>query len=232
MSSKIQKFRGLGSVRPTAPGLRKRFNIYADDVPSESPFRQAQPYPTQREDIRLLGLGEAAPYGVSAEADRGPVDPRTCTSKKLPFEYLRFDTCVTPMKGAKELPALKGSRDAVEVIRGAVHSTNRGREFFMVLCLNARNAPIGITVPHIGGRAFAMVEPSVVLQAVVLSGAMSFICAHNHPSGDPMPSPEDIEITKQLVAGGKLIKVELIDHIVMVDDGRYTSFLDRGLMPR
>jgi DNA repair protein RadC len=120
----------------------------------------------------------------------------------------------------------------VKILRDTVHTTNRGREFFVVMCLNARNVPIGVTVPHIGGRTFAMIEASVVMQAVILSGATAFICAHNHPSGDPTPSEDDIAITRQLVAAGKVVKVDLLDHVVMVDDGRYTSFLDRGLMPK
>jgi proteasome lid subunit RPN8/RPN11 len=237
--SKVNKFPGIRGLGALNVPIFREVDVYAED--SEESFDAAfaagreQPYPVERERVALLGLddaeGERSVYGSTGP---GRVDPgkRTCTSKKLPFEYLRFDTCVTPMKNVKELPPILNSRDVVEIIRGAVSTTNKGREFFVVMCVNARNMPIGITVPHVGGRTFAMIEASVVMQAVMLSGAAAFICAHNHPSGDPTPSADDIEITRQLVAAGKLLKVDLLDHIVMVDDGQYTSFLDRGLMPR
>jgi len=183
-------------------------------------------YSTTPERIQMQGLrGEGDPELPPMEEGRG------CVSKKLPLEFLAFDTCVTPTKNVKRLPAITSSRDVAKTIYDSV-KYQRNREFFSVLCLDSRNRPIGITTPHVGGRSTATVEAAVVLQAVVLVGAQAFIIAHNHPSGETVPSSEDVELTRRIYDGAKLLGLRLLDHIILSDDGSYFSFLDRGVMPR
>ena len=72
-------------------------------------------------------------------------------------------------------------------------------------------------------------EPRAVFEKAILEHAASIICVHNHPSGNPEPSREDIAITKQLVEAGKLMGVPINDHLIIAGRG-YTSFADRGLI--
>jgi DNA repair protein RadC len=75
----------------------------------------------------------------------------------------------------------------------------------------------------------SLVHPREVYRAAIREGAACWIAAHNHPSGDPTPSPEDIAITQRLRDAGALLGIELLDHII-IGDGRYTSFRERGLL--
>jgi DNA repair protein RadC len=72
-----------------------------------------------------------------------------------------------------------------------------------------------------------LVHPREVFKAALLSNAASIILTHNHPSGDPTPSPDDHQLTRRLVDAGRLIGVEVLDHII-VGDGRYFSFREGG----
>ena len=74
-----------------------------------------------------------------------------------------------------------------------------------------------------------MVHPREVFRSAIINGAAAVILAHNHPSGDPAPSDEDLQITKRLCAAGKLIGIKCLDHII-IGSGRYFSFADQGLI--
>lgn len=103
------------------------------------------------------------------------------------------------------------------------------REMFVVIFLNAKNIVIEEEVNSIGDVDSAAVYPRQVFRSALMNNAVSIICAHNHPTGDPEPSRGDRDITKQLVRGGKLLGIKILDHII-VGDGRYYSFADKGLI--
>lgn len=96
-------------------------------------------------------------------------------------------------------------------------------EVFAILCLSTKLRVIGYHVVGRGTLDSVMVHPREVFRAALLANAASLVAAHNHPSGDPAPSPDDIETTKRLAATGELLGIQLLDHIV-VGDGRYYSF--------
>ncbi len=75
----------------------------------------------------------------------------------------------------------------------------------------------------------SLVHPREVFASAIRHAAASIVLVHNHPSMDPEPSPEDIEITRRLVAVGELVGIRIADHIVL-GGGRYVSFLERGLI--
>lgn len=102
-------------------------------------------------------------------------------------------------------------------------------EEFVVLLLDTAGTIIGLARISIGGLAGSIVEPRQVFKAAILGNAASIILAHNHPSGNPEPSREDIAITKQLVEAGKILGVPVNDHIIILHRG-YTSLADRGLV--
>ena len=75
----------------------------------------------------------------------------------------------------------------------------------------------------------SLAHPREIFFTAVQVRAAALICVHNHPSGDPEPSPEDLKVTKRLVEGGKILGIRLLDHIV-IGDQRYFSFADQGML--
>lgn len=106
---------------------------------------------------------------------------------------------------------------------------DRDREEFIVCFLDTASTLVGLHVASVGGLAASIVEPRQVFKAAVLANAASLLLAHNHPSGNPEPSREDVEITKRLVETGKLMGIPVHDHLIIAGRG-YTSLAERGLM--
>jgi DNA repair protein RadC len=106
--------------------------------------------------------------------------------------------------------------------------TTYAAEQFVTLYLNTKNRPVGYSVTSIGTLNATLVHPREVLKGALLTNAHAFIVAHNHPSGDPVPSQEDREVTDRLKEAGALMGIALLDHLVIGHDGRYTSFRERG----
>ena len=124
--------------------------------------------------------------------------------------------------------AIKGPQDLADL--GFQFIKNADREIFLLVCLNTRNHINCIHVVSIGTVNTALVAPREVLKTAILSNASSVAFIHNHPSGDPDPSQDDIQITNRLVECGKLFGIELIDHVIISDDGKYESFKEKGLI--
>jgi DNA repair protein RadC len=103
------------------------------------------------------------------------------------------------------------------------------REVFVVVFLNTANVITGDHTVSEGGLAASIVEPRAVFQRAVLENAAAVICLHNHPSGNPEPSREDVAVTRQLVEAGRLMGIPVHDHLIIAGAG-YTSLAERGLM--
>ena len=104
------------------------------------------------------------------------------------------------------------------------------REFFMALYLNTRMKVESKSIISIGGLDMTLVHPREVFAPAVRRGAAAVIVAHNHPSGDPEPSEEDILLTNRLLESSRILGIRLVDHVI-IGSGRYTSFRDAGLIP-
>lgn len=102
-------------------------------------------------------------------------------------------------------------------------------EHFVVLFLDTKNRIIERKTISIGTLNAAIVHPREVFRAAIERSAASIICAHNHPSGDPTPSREDIELTKRLMQAGELVGIDVLDHIVVGKEG-YVSLKQRDLV--
>lgn len=103
------------------------------------------------------------------------------------------------------------------------------REHFVVLLLDAKNKVFRTQTVHIGTLHSTVVGPREVFRIAVREGASSIIVAHNHPSGDPEPSPEDLAITKRLVRLGEELDLPVLDHVI-IGDPDFVSFRRRGLI--
>jgi DNA repair protein RadC len=98
-----------------------------------------------------------------------------------------------------------------------------------MIILNRANEIIGYSKISSGGTAATVVDAKVIFTKALLAGGHSIILAHNHPSGNPQPSEQDISLTKQLVKAGDVLEIKVLDHLILTDKG-YTSMADEGYM--
>jgi DNA repair protein RadC len=101
------------------------------------------------------------------------------------------------------------------------------KENFIELCLDTKNQIIREEIISIGSLNANVVHPREVFKTALAVSAAHIIVAHNHPSGDPTPSREDIEVTKKLIEAGKIIGVDVLDHVI-IGDGRHFSMKEAG----
>lgn len=161
---------------------------------------------TPGELVRIRGIGRAVAARLSAALELG---------RRLAREE------------PEERPRIRGPGDVYE--RCAPSLRDSAQEEFRVLLLNAQHAVLREILVTRGTLDASIVHPREVFKAAVIENAAAIILVHNHPSGDPFPSPEDRSITRQLAEAGRMMGIPVLDHIV-IGDGRYVSFVEAGLM--
>ena len=102
-------------------------------------------------------------------------------------------------------------------------------EHFICVFLNTKNRVIATETLSIGSLNASIVHPREVFRAAIKCSSASLICVHNHPSGDPTPSPEDLQLTARLVEAGELVGIDVLDHLIL-GDGRFISLKEKGYM--
>jgi len=113
-----------------------------------------------------------------------------------------------------------------EMFRDLIFET---KEHFLALHLDGKNKIICLDRVSVGSLNQSIVNVREVMKSALLSSAAAVLLIHNHPSGDPSPSDEDVTITKRLKEAGDLIGIPVLDHII-IGDNRYVSFVERGLL--
>jgi DNA repair protein RadC len=103
------------------------------------------------------------------------------------------------------------------------------KEKFIMLYLDTKNQILKEEVVSIGSLNSSIVHPREVFKSALMESSASVIMIHNHPSGDPSPSKEDVMVTEKMVEGGKLLGIDVLDHII-IGDGRYVSLKDEGFV--
>ncbi len=124
-------------------------------------------------------------------------------------------------------PVIKSPRDVAELLMSRLRFLDR--EHFLVLLLSARNQPLAIETISVGHLTASLVHPRELFKAAIQKSAAAVILVHNHPSGDPAPSTEDILLTRRLREGGELLGIDILDHIIFGDNS-FTSLKEKGLM--
>ena len=102
-------------------------------------------------------------------------------------------------------------------------------EHFIAIYLSARHGVIKTELVSLGTLTASIVHPHEVFRPAIMSRASSIIALHNHPSGDPEPSEDDLLLTKKLVESGKILGIEVTDHVIVTKDG-FLSFREQGLI--
>lgn len=131
------------------------------------------------------------------------------------------------LEGSREYSIVRGPNDAAAYLMPILRYEMK--ENFVVLLLNTKNKIIGHRVISIGSLAASIVHPREVFKEAIKANAASIIVAHNHPSGDPSPSGEDVAVTKRLVKAGKIMDINVFDHII-IGDSKYLSMKEKGHM--
>jgi len=108
---------------------------------------------------------------------------------------------------------------------------DRKRETFLVLLLDAKHRVFREVEVSVGSLTASLAHPREVFKDAVRESAAAVLCVHNHPTGDPAPSPRDVEITRKLHASGQVLGIPLLDHVV-VGETRHYSFADEGQLPQ
>ena len=103
------------------------------------------------------------------------------------------------------------------------------KEQFITLHLDGKNRIICMDLVSIGSLNQSIVHPREVFKTACISNAAAILCIHQHPTGDPSPSGEDLSITRRLKEAGEIMGIKLLDHII-IGDGEYLSFVERGLL--
>lgn len=121
---------------------------------------------------------------------------------------------------------ISGVRDAVEMVKPLLMMSDR--EIMVVMSMTVKREPLALEVVAVGGNASCQVEVGNIFKHALMNNAAGLICFHNHPSGDPTPSGEDRRFTKRVQKAGKILGIELVDHIIIGQKAFY-SFQEQGL---
>jgi DNA repair protein RadC len=122
-------------------------------------------------------------------------------------------------------PIIRSPADASQLLMSELRF--QAKEHFRALLLDAKNQVIRILSISVGSLTESIVHPRELFREAIRHSSAALIVAHNHPSGDPTPSPEDIATTRRLVEVGRIVGIELLDHVIL-GDGRYVSLKERG----
>jgi DNA repair protein RadC len=130
------------------------------------------------------------------------------------------------LEAPEERPAIHSPADAAALVQFEMAALPQ--EHLRVINLDTRNRVINIEKLYVGSLNASTVRVGELFRPAIARNAASVIILHNHPSGDPTPSPEDVSLTRSVVQAGKLLDIEVLDHLV-IGQGRWISLKERGL---
>lgn len=149
---------------------------------------------------------------------------------KIPFEVSEIKLSYQSKVKAKDRPQVRSSLDAYQILLSNWSDEIALFEEFYILLLDRSNRVLGRYLVSQGSMVGTVVDARLVFVAALKSKATSIILAHNHPSCNLRPSQADIELTKKLKAGGKVLDIPVLDHLILSPEGGYYSFADEGLL--
>ncbi|MDB5053462.1 MAG: repair protein RadC [Bacilli bacterium] len=156
--------------------------------------------------VQIKGIGSAKALQIQASIELGRRLARTSMNEKI---------------------TIRSPQDVASYLMEDLRYLQK--EHFVCLFLNTKNHVIAQETLSIGSLNASIVHPREVFRAAIKRSSAAIICVHNHPSGDPTPSPEDIQITARLVEAGQIIGIEVLDHIILGDQN-FISLKEKGFM--
>lgn len=226
-------------------GAVKMSDLPVHERPRERLFRAGEKALNDREllaillgtgtkDMSALGLAEhvlARAGSLRTLATRRPeqlrkiegVGAAKAARLRAAFELARR----LPLQAQTERVAVRHPGDVAALLMEDMRT--RDREVFKIVMLDTKHRILTIDTLSIGDLSGTLVHPRELFKNVIQYSSAAIILVHNHPSGDPEPSPEDLDLTARIVAGGRLLGIEVLDHII-IGDSTYVSLKERGLM--
>jgi len=122
---------------------------------------------------------------------------------------------------------LTSPQAVVKAVRTSIE--DKAKEHFKLVLLNVRNSILDVSTISVGTVSASLVHPREVFKKAIAHGASSVVLAHNHPSGNPEPSEDDVKLTQRLAEAGRLLGIEVLDHIIVTTKD-FVSFKERGLL--
>lgn len=171
---------------------------------------------------RFQGLSGMHAAGYAELVKVRGVGPAKAAQLKAAIELGRRLAAATP----DERPTIQSPAQAAELLMYEMGALEQ--EHLRVLLLDTRNRLQQVVEVYVGSLNSSLIRIAEVFRDAVRSNSASIIVAHNHPSGDPSPSPEDVAVTKALIEAGKLLDIEVLDHLI-IGKGRFTSIKSKGL---
>ena len=180
---------------------------------------------TKETTIPMIETEPAAPAPVTTEGE-AVLEALRSNLSLLGELAMRYEVAYQPERH-DAMPTINCPEDVHRLL--GPEMSGLAQEQLRVLLLNTRNQVRGQRIVYQGNVNSSVVRPAEVLRAAVIENAPSIIVSHNHPSGDPTPSPEDVSITRDLAASAKLLGIDLLDHVVIGGD-KYVSLKESKLM--
>ncbi|WP_445491507.1 JAB domain-containing protein [Niallia sp. 03133] len=144
---------------------------------------------------------------------------------KKVYEVVRIKQVIKEVEGEQKY-IIRSPQDAAIV--AAKFIGDEDREVFFVMCLSTKNEVVAVHRAHVGGLNISLVIPREVFKAAILNNSASIVVSHQHPSGDVNPSLEDITVTTRLVECGKVLGIEVLDHVIVNAKADYYSMKEHG----
>ncbi|MCA9901041.1 MAG: DNA repair protein RadC [Ardenticatenaceae bacterium] len=191
--------------------------ILRSGVPGENVLRLAERLLNTFKD--LSGLARASITELTAVKGVGPAK---AVEIKAALEIGRRLLTTAP----EEKPRITSPADAANLLMSEMSFLEK--EHLRLILLDTRNRVLATPTIYIGSLNTSVIRLGELFRAAIKENAAAFIVAHNHPSGDPSPSPEDVAVTRQLVQAGSLLNIDVLDHIV-IGHNRFVSMKERGL---
>lgn len=148
------------------------------------------------------------------------------TMEKI-YEVVRIKQVIKELE-ADEKYFIRSPRDGAKI---AAHFIgDEDREVFFVMCLSTKNQVVAVHRCHVGGLNMSVVVPREVFKSAILNNSASIVLFHNHPSQDLSPSKQDVDTTGHLVECGKILGIEVLDHLIVNAKAEFYSLKERGYM--
>ena len=179
--------------------------------------------------MRIPHQRSASPTATSwKNIRRSTIDPNNASAPIVPI--FRCQLVREPTSQPASVPS--GPITRPDQLAKAVAPLFDGadREIFVALALDVRHRPIGSNVVSVGTLSASIVHPRETFKFAILAGAAAIALAHCHPSGDPTPSQDDINLTRRMIEAGKVVGIDVIDHLILTLGGDWVSLKDMGLM--